>query len=127
MSKIIGLAAVMIYARRPEELAHWYQRYLGLETALNLEDNCYYGDIHDEASGHIIHFGIFPDDNRKASDNGPIMINYQVENLSRFISHLQANGVKVEKTLDTEFGSFAYIRDAEGNPIEIWEAPNSSK
>lgn len=40
---------------------------------------------------------------------------------------LKADGVKVDpKRDDTDYGCFAWIYDADGNKIELWEPPAAS-
>jgi predicted enzyme related to lactoylglutathione lyase len=121
MEKIKGIGAVMIYANQPAELAQWYFAQLGIETSLNDEDGFYYGDIKDQASGYTVHFGIFAAEKKLAEDNHALMVNYRIDNLDEFLSQLKTDGIVIEKTLNTDYGRFAYIRDPEGNPIELYE------
>lgn len=49
------------------------------------------------------------------------MINYRVGNLNKVIEHLQAGGVQIEKAEEYDYGQFAWIRDPEGNSIELFQ------
>ncbi len=52
------------------------------------------------------------------------MINYRVANLKKVLAQLKKEGVWVDpKTEDSEFGKFGWIKDGEGNRIELWEPP----
>ena len=50
------------------------------------------------------------------------MINYRVDDLDRIIKQLNANGISIEKQQDFDYGRFAWIKDPDGNLIELWEA-----
>jgi predicted enzyme related to lactoylglutathione lyase len=52
------------------------------------------------------------------------MLNYRVENLDLVLTQLRAEGVWVdEKRDDSEYGKFGWIKDCDGNRIELWEPP----
>ena len=49
-------------------------------------------------------------------------INYRVKNLGEVLSHLKSKGVVIEKTAEyPSYGNFAWVKDPDGNPIELWE------
>ena len=37
------------------------------------------------------------------------------------IDQLAANGVVIEKQEHFDYGSFAWVKDSEGNRVELWE------
>ena len=47
------------------------------------------------------------------------MINYRVRDLKAFLDQLKADGIEIEKTEDFDYGRFAWIKDPEGNKIEL--------
>jgi predicted enzyme related to lactoylglutathione lyase len=49
------------------------------------------------------------------------MLNIRTENLENLISHLTENGVVIIKTEDYDYGKFAWVRDPEGNRIELYQ------
>ncbi len=52
------------------------------------------------------------------------MINFRVNDLDGLLAKLRAEGVTVdEKVEKSEFGSFGWAMDPEGNRIELWEPP----
>jgi predicted enzyme related to lactoylglutathione lyase len=52
------------------------------------------------------------------------MINYRVDRLDLLLEKLEKDGVKVERKEDEPGnGRFAWIRDGEGNLVELWEPP----
>jgi predicted enzyme related to lactoylglutathione lyase len=121
MAKILGIGAVMIYADDPSALAQWYAKVLGIKTALNAQDGWYQGDIIGAKSKQgPIHFGLHSPEGTAAAGGHVMMINYEVDDLNRFLKHLEQKGVRVTRTLEEDYGSFAYFDDPEGNPIEVW-------
>lgn len=125
MAKVTGVAALMIYADDPAALSRWYASRLGIESTLNPEDGNYYGDIQDTALGKAIHFGIYPASERLGPRGRALMVNYRVDDFDGFVDGLKAQGVEIERVEeDAAMGRFAYVRDPEGNPIEIWAEPS---
>ena len=53
------------------------------------------------------------------------MINYRVANLKKVIAALKAEKVWIDpKGIEkSEYGQFAWIKDGEGNRIELWQPP----
>lgn len=124
MARVTGIGALMIHADDPAALSRWYASRLGIESALDPEDGCYYGDIEDTGSGKAIHFGIYPASERLGGRGRALMVNYRVDDFDGFLDGLKGQGVEVERVVDDAMGRFAYVRDPEGNPIEIWAEPN---
>jgi predicted enzyme related to lactoylglutathione lyase len=48
-------------------------------------------------------------------------INYTVKNMGEVLSHLKSKGVAIEKTEEYPYGNFAWLKDPDGNQIELWE------
>jgi len=113
-----GIGAVMIFAREPARLSQWYADHLGIPTELDESDGNYYGGIENEKNS--FRFGIYPGESRSESDR-PIMINYKVNSLNRIKDQLVKQGVAIERELESHGERFLYIRDPEGNPVELWE------
>jgi predicted enzyme related to lactoylglutathione lyase len=52
------------------------------------------------------------------------MVNYRVGDVHATIARLRAAGVAVdEKVEKTEYGTFGWATDPEGNRFELWEPP----
>ena len=125
MAKVTGVAALMIYADDPAALSRWYASRLGIESKLNPEDGNYYGEIRDTDLGKDIHFGIYSAPERLGLRGRALMVNYRVDDFDGFVDGLKAQGVEIERVEeDAAMGRFAYVRDLEGNPIEIWAEPS---
>jgi catechol-2,3-dioxygenase len=48
------------------------------------------------------------------------MINFRIADLGTALRELRAKGIQIERTVEESFGDFAYLRDPEGNLIELW-------
>lgn len=121
MKKIKRIGAVMIYANQPERLAQWYDKHLGIETSYYEKDAFYQGEVPDETTNGSIHFGIFQAEQKLDENHHAIMINYQTDDLDNLVEQLKAAGIEIEKTLNEDYGRFVYIRDPEGNAVELYE------
>ena len=122
MTKVLGIGAVMIYAKEPDKLAHWYASRLGIEMSLDESDNCYYGDVMGGDASPVF-FGIYPDEHKTVTKNNSLMVNYRVDDFPAFLVKLQDAGEEITRTVNDGNGQFAYISDPEGNPIEVWQPP----
>ena len=116
--RVHGIGAVMIFARAPARLAQWYADHLGIVTELDESDGNYYGLTENETGA--FRFGIYPG-GLSAETNRPVMVNYKVTSLNRIKDQLVSQGVGIERELEAYDEKFIYIRDPEGNPIELWE------
>ena len=112
------MGAITIYTEDPAALAGWYGRVLGVATKKHPIDGRYYGEIRDRHVGKTLFFG-----GNAGSQRRNVMIHYRVDDLEAFLAALGAKGVAIEKRLHEPYGRFGYIRDLEGNPIEIWSEP----
>ena len=54
------------------------------------------------------------------------MVNYIVDDLDALLDRLQQEGVKIDpKRMNESYGRFAWIYDADGNKIELWQPMTS--
>lgn len=121
-----GIGGVFLYTDDPASLATWYRDHLGLETEFNDSVGAYYHDFRqreltDTARLLRTTWAILPraDDGSHARD--AVVINYLVPDLTALLAHLRASDVTVEKEERYEYGHFAWIRDPEGNKIELFQ------
>jgi predicted enzyme related to lactoylglutathione lyase len=119
MRRVIGLGGVFFKARDPEALYAWYEKHLGVKrddphSAMFLNKG--------DESGMIV-WSIFPADTTYFDPTAsPFMLNYRVENLDALLKLLAEEGVWIDpKREEYEYGKFAWIKDLEGNRIELWE------
>ncbi len=67
-------------------------------------------------------FSFFTEDDSYFPTEQQVMLNFQVDNLSEMIKHLEQIGVPLVKEKEvSEYGTFIWIKDPEGRLIELWE------
>ncbi|MCE1203369.1 MAG: hypothetical protein LWW79_02015 [Holophagaceae bacterium] len=120
MKRVVGIGGVFFKARNPEELRAWYQRHLGI-------------DVQDWGGtsfpwtkpGGMTVWSIFPDTSECFTPSrAPFMVNYVVEDLQAVIDALRAEGCDVDPKVEaSEFGTFGWVMDPEGNRVELWQPP----
>ncbi len=124
--RVTGLGGMFFKAKNPAKLGAWYKKHLGLPIE---EQWCgcsfKWRDANHPARKGSTVWSIFAADTRYfgARRQGH-MINYRVANLKRVLAALKKEGVRIDpKREESEFGKFAWIKDGEGNRIELWEPP----
>ena len=125
MESVDGIGGVFIYADDPASLAEWYNKFLGIELTKN-EDGSYYHVFvyrHLSRPGNMASttWAIFPAEHSPLPRERKAMVNYRVNNLDAFIKQLQSAGIRIEKVEDYDYGRFAWLKDPEDNPIELFE------
>jgi len=65
----------------------------------------------------------FPQDTSYFGDSGQtFMVNYRVDDLDALVEKLTAAGVWVDPKRDNaDYGKFAWIKDCDGNRVELWQ------
>jgi len=128
--RVTGIGGIFVRAENPSSLARWYAEKLDVPLEGGIPDTDSEGPVtamfkwrdQDNADriGSTV-WAIFP----KATDylgDGPVMINYRVEDMDAVLKALESEGVWVDPHReDHEYGRFAWIRDPEGNRIELWQ------
>jgi predicted enzyme related to lactoylglutathione lyase len=120
--RVSGIDAVMIYADDAAALSKWYSAHLGITTRLNPADGNYYAEdaVCDTQTGHQVRFGIYVVPHAGDRARHAVMINYRVDDFDAALGELRASGILPTEIVEEPYGWFAYFKDPEGNPIEIW-------
>ncbi len=114
--RVTGLGGVFFKSNDPAAMREWYKQHLGVEEMFNWKD------LSTQEDGCTV-WSPFPanTDYFQPSDK-PWMFNYRVGILEKLIATLRAEGVTIVGEIqDYDYGRFAYILDAEGTKIELWE------
>lgn len=126
MARVTGIGGVFLRSADPQRLAKWYGEHLGLE----LSD---YGGVTFEWKDEVppgtgmTTWSAFPEDTAyfgeaTGTTTQQSMINYRVDNLDELLAALQAAGVWVDPKREVyDFGRFAWIKDCDGNRLELWQ------
>lgn len=118
MEKVTGIGGIFFKAQDPAKLAEWYHAHLGVPVTDGMADFVWHDKNNPDTVGRTV-WCPFPKDTDNFSS--PLMINYRVANLDRMLAQLREGGIAIEKVEDYDYGRFAWIKDPEGNRVELWE------
>jgi catechol 2,3-dioxygenase-like lactoylglutathione lyase family enzyme len=128
--KVTGIGGIFFKTKNQKKLIAWYKRHLGLP-------------IEEEWGGCAFHwrslknpkktgFTVWSTFDADTKYFGPgkqnHMINYRVANLKKMLAQLKKEGVWVDPKIEhSQFGKFGWIKDGEGNRIELWQPPKTRR
>lgn len=122
--RILGIGGIFFKSQDKQRLENWYRDHLGINSLPEQGGVMFpWRRQDDPEKEHLTIWSIFPD-NTKYFDPSPsqFMINYIVDDLDALLAKLQAQGVNIDpKREDHDYGRFAWIYDADGNKIELWQ------
>jgi predicted enzyme related to lactoylglutathione lyase len=125
---IDGIGGAFLFSNDTKRLAAWYRDCLGI--VLQGEDaecksvyaSFEYRDLANPEIKRTIAWAIMSTDQDIKDKPRTGKINYTVKNMDEALSHLKSKGVAIEKTeAYPGMGSFAWLKDPDGNAIELWE------
>ena len=123
MARVTGIGGVFLRVRGPKkELEQWYATHLGIELSEYGVTFMWSDEV--PAGTGMTTWSIFPSDTKYFGESGEqaVMINYRVDDLDALLEKLSAAGVWIDpKRDDASYGKFAWIKDPEGNRIELWQ------
>ena len=120
--KILGIGGIFFKSENRDAARAWYAKHLGIADGghgamlpWRQHDN--------PEKEHLTVWTVFPSTTEYFGPGpAPFMINYIVQDLDGLLERLGADGVRIdEKRMDESYGRFAWIYDADGNKIELWE------
>jgi predicted enzyme related to lactoylglutathione lyase len=125
MRRVTGIGGIFFKAKDAPSLQAWYKRHLGIDvqdwggTAFTWTD-----DAGKPVAVTTI-WSIGPEEaDQFAPSTAPFMVNYRVEDLHALVEVLKEEGCNVlEKIDESEYGTFAWVIDPEGNKVELWQPP----
>ena len=128
--KATGIGGVFFRSKNPAKLSAWYKAHLGLpiDDAWN---GCqfHWREFKNPKKPGATVWSAFKADTKYFGNGEPPqghMINYRVANLKKMLAQLKREGVWVDPKSNaeaSEYGKFGWIKDGEGNRIELWEPP----
>ena len=122
MKRVTGIGGIFFQADDPKALGDWYEKHLGIPRMAGSNTA-----IFTDSSGMTVWTLFEKRCPYFQPSNAPFMLNYRVDNLDALLEALHAEGVDVDpKREDSDYGRFAWIRDPEGNKIELWEPPKDA-
>jgi catechol 2,3-dioxygenase-like lactoylglutathione lyase family enzyme len=121
MGRVLGLGGIFFKSERPAELAAWYRKHLRLPINGEAAELRGFDGGRDAYNVWAV-FDVGSDYFEPTS--APFMINFRVDDIDGLLARLASEGVWIdERREDHEYGRFAWIRDLDGNRVELWEPP----
>lgn len=126
--RVTGIGGVFFRSKDPKKLCAWYRQHLGLDID---EQWCgttfsWREDEKPRRKGATV-WSAFPEKTGYlGARRQKFMINYRVDDLEAVLKALKKEGVWIDpRRADSDFGRFAWIKDHEGNRIELWQPPKT--
>jgi len=124
-----GIGGVFIHANDAKTLSNWYAHHFGLKLETYEEGKVYgtefkYRRLSDSSKVDSTVFSISQSKTPLPADRRECVINYRLRDLNSFLEQLKSDGIEIEKTEDFDYGKFAWIKDPEGNRIELYQPLN---
>ena len=121
MARVTGIGGVFLRSKDPKRLSAWDIEHLGLpatEWGVSFD----WKDEVPAGTGQTA-WSTFPQDTEYfGAAEQQMMINYRVDDLDALLEKLAAAGVWIDpKRQDEGYGKFAWIKDLDGNRVELWQ------
>lgn len=127
MPSVQGIGGVFIDSKDTARLARWYEEALGITMEAHPDGIGYYHvfptrDVDTSILRENPVFAINQARETLAAKGRGFVLNLRVDDLYGFLERLRAMGVMVEeRTLEWERGKHGWIRDLDGNRVELYE------
>jgi len=125
MQRVTGIGGVFFKAQDAPGLQAWYKRHLGIDVQSWGGAAFPWTDAEGKPVSGMTVWCIAPlGGDLVAPSAAPFMVNYRVEDVRALARVLKEEGCQVlEKIDESEFGTFAWVIDPEGNKVELWQPP----
>ena len=122
MARVTGIGGVFLRSHDPKALAKWYSVHLGI-TLSDFNGAAFQWSDELPAGTGMTAWSAFPQDTQYFGEGQQAaMINYRVDDLDALLTQLAAAGVWIDpKRDDQPYGRFAWIKDCDGNRLELWQ------
>jgi catechol 2,3-dioxygenase-like lactoylglutathione lyase family enzyme len=136
MDHLSGVGGAFLFSRDPDRLAAWYTEHLGCQFE-RAGFGAYYQiywtlDPEDTSCKLDTTFSImraktdFPRwdgevEPEEMYGDQPFMVNLRVRDMDALLAHLAGKGIEPIKREDESYGRFAWVRDLDGNRIELYQ------
>ena len=122
MARVTGVGGVFLRSQDPKRLANWYAEQLGVTLSDYGGVTFRWTDEVPAGTGMTV-WSVFPQETTYLGEGSQaVMVNYRVDDLDALLAKLEAGGVWIDpKREDSDYGRFAWIRDCDGNRLELWQ------
>jgi predicted enzyme related to lactoylglutathione lyase len=122
MARVTGVGGVFLRSQDPGALAKWYAEHLGI-TLNDFNGTAFeWSDEVPKGTGMTV-WSAFPTATEYFGDGTQqAMVNYRVDDLDALLAELAGKGVWIDPMRDDQgYGKFAWIKDCDGNRLELWQ------
>ena len=122
MARVTGIGGVFLRSNDSKALAKWYAEHLGIQLS-DFNGTAFQWSDEIPAGTGMTAWSAFPQDTQYFGEGQQAaMINYRVDDLDALLTQLAAAGVWIDpKRDDQPYGRFAWIKDCDGNRLELWQ------
>ena len=122
MARVTGIGGVFLRSNDSKALAKWYAEHLGIQLS-DFNGTAFQWSDEVPAGTGMTAWSAFPQDTQYFGEGQQAaMINYRVDDLDALLTQLAAAGVWIDpKRADQPYGRFAWIKDCDGNRLELWQ------
>ena len=125
MERVTGIGGIFFKAKDPRALQAWYQRHLGIDVQDWGGAVFQWTDADGNPVGGTTIWSIgSAEADSFAPSSASFMVNYRVADVRGLLAVLREEGCNVLDAFDeSEYGTFGWVIDPEGNKVELWEPP----
>jgi uncharacterized glyoxalase superfamily protein PhnB len=134
---IDGVGGAFIFSNDAKRLADWYIEHLGLELEGSADHGAFYQMFWGldavnpsrkiDTTFSIMQAKIALEEKSVEAEpedmygDQPFMVNLRVRDIDAVLESLSAKGVEPIKREDYDYGRFAWVRDVDGNRVELYQ------
>jgi predicted enzyme related to lactoylglutathione lyase len=127
MAKALGIGGIFFKSPDPARLQKWYAEWLGISVIS--EEGISFAIFQPGAmpeKGYTVWSAFDSGTTYFAPSGKEFMFNLVVDNLEEALSQVAAGGAQVVGEVQkSEYGSFGWFMDPDGNKVELWQPPES--
>ncbi|MCZ6918544.1 MAG: VOC family protein [Gemmatimonadetes bacterium] len=122
MAKVLGLGGVFFKSQDREQLAAWYEKWLGFSLEPNKSSS--FAAEHLPAGAYSVWSPFAADTKYLDPGTKSFMINLIVDDLDGMLARVKEGGGDIVGDIEEgEYGRFGWFMDPEGNKVELWQCP----
>jgi predicted enzyme related to lactoylglutathione lyase len=125
MKRVTGIGGIFFKAKDAPALQAWYKRHLGIDVQPWGGAAFDWTDADGKPVAGTTAWLINPAESRQfAPSDASFMVNYRVADVRGLVQVLKEEGCNVlDKIDESDYGTFAWVVDPEGNKVELWQPP----
>jgi len=122
---IKSIGGISLYSKNPKKLADWYKEHLGSAFETSSEGNTFFTKSFyynkEDAPNDYCMWSIIKNDDKPKINGQVFTVSYRVKDIDKLVAHLQNLNIEVQGPKEYPNGTYAWLKDIEGNHIELWD------